>query len=111
PGLKANLWAFCAEPVDPSDQYSAAAVEAFTPLPGDAPHLSPDLRGKCSVPGPTLRVHQGDRVIVEFAHSHFHPHTIHWHGQYVPNDMDGVPGETQAAVPSGGSITYDFIAK
>ncbi|MEA3204180.1 MAG: hypothetical protein QOI63_1860 [Thermoplasmata archaeon] len=111
PGLNANLWAFCAEPVDPSDTYSAAAIGYFTPLPGDAPSLGPDLKGKCSVPGPTLTVTQGDRVIVEFSHSHFHPHTIHWHGQYVPEPMDGVPGITQEAVQTGQAFTYDFIAK
>jgi FtsP/CotA-like multicopper oxidase with cupredoxin domain len=111
PGLNANLWAFCAEPVDPSDTYSAAAISYFTPLPHDAPGLGPDLKGKCSVPGPTITVTQGDRVIVEFAHSHFHPHTIHWHGQYVPNSSDGVPGLTQEAVQTGQAITYDFVAK
>ncbi|HEX2066752.1 MAG TPA: multicopper oxidase domain-containing protein [Candidatus Thermoplasmatota archaeon] len=111
PGLNANLWAFCAEPVDPSDAYSAAAVSHFTPLDGDAPQLGAELRGKCSVPGPTITVTQGDRVIVEFSHSHFHPHTIHWHGQYVPQPMDGVPGMTQQAVETGQSFTYDFIAK
>lgn len=111
PGLNANLWAFCAEPVDPDDAASAAAITHFTPLPGDAPTLAPELRGKCSVPGPTITVTQGDRVIVEFSHSHVHPHTIHWHGQYVPNGADGVPGLTQEAVQTGQSITYDFVAK
>ncbi|MEA3142705.1 MAG: hypothetical protein QOG31_29 [Thermoplasmata archaeon] len=111
PGMNANLWAFCAEPVDPSDAYSAAAISYFTPLPGDAPNLGADLKGKCSVPGPTITVTQGDRVLVEFSHSHFHPHTIHWHGQYVPEPMDGVPGITQQAVETGQSFTYDFIAK
>src|SRR5919112_1615255 len=60
--------------------------------------------------GRTLRVHQGDRIKVEFSHSHFHPHTIHWHGQFVPWESDGAPGVTQDAVESGGAITYDFIA-
>jgi plastocyanin len=110
PGFRANLWAFCFEPVDPSDTYSANAIEQWTPLPTDAKVPGhPD--GSCSVPGPTLRVHQGDRVIVEFSHTHFHPHTIHWHGQYVPWQSDGAQGVTQDPVQSGGSITYDFIAK
>jgi plastocyanin len=110
PGFHANLWAFCFEPVDPADSYSAGAIEQWTPLPTDAKVPGhPD--GSCSVPGPTLRVHQGDRVIVEFSHTHFHPHTIHWHGQYVPWQSDGAQGVTQDAVQSGGSITYDFVAK
>jgi FtsP/CotA-like multicopper oxidase with cupredoxin domain len=110
PGLKANLWAFCFQPVDPNDAYSAAAVQKYTPLEGD---VTPDgyQPGECSVPGPTLRVKQGDRVKIEFSHSHFHPHTIHWHGQFVPWQSDGAPGVTQDSIPSGGAITYDFIAK
>jgi FtsP/CotA-like multicopper oxidase with cupredoxin domain len=114
PGLLANLWAFCAEPFDESDTYSAAAIHYYTPLATDAPHLDAKDKATCSVPGPTIEVTQGDRVIVEFSHTHFHPHTIHWHGQYVPEGMDGVPGITQQAVGGAGGIpefTYDFIAK
>ncbi len=116
-GLDTYLWAFCFAPVDPADGYSANAIEGFTQLPGDA---AVDAAGnpielaegeKCGVPGPTLRVKQGDRVIVEFQHSHFHPHTIHWHGQFVQYLSDGAPGVSQDAVPSGGAYTYDFIAK
>ncbi|GAA1580790.1 multicopper oxidase MmcO [Kribbella sancticallisti] len=36
--------------------------------------------------------------------------SIHWHGVALRNDMDGVAGVTQAAVPSGGDFTYRFIA-
>ncbi|HJQ93955.1 MAG TPA: multicopper oxidase domain-containing protein, partial [Candidatus Thermoplasmatota archaeon] len=110
PGLDTWLWAFCFEPVDPNDQYSADAIEGWTPLAEDRPATSVGPNAKCSVPGPTLRVQQGDRVKVEFSHSHFHPHTIHWHGQFVPWESDGAPGVTQDSVESGGSITYDFIA-
>ncbi len=111
PGIKTWLWAFCFEPVNPADTYSANAIAGFTPLPGDKAVGAVGPNAKCSVPGPTLRVKQGDRVKVEFSHSHFHPHTIHWHGQYVPWESDGAPGVSQEGVPSGGAFTYDFIAK
>ncbi|MHB1261060.1 MAG: multicopper oxidase domain-containing protein, partial [Thermoplasmatota archaeon] len=107
PGLDAWLWAFCFEPVDPNDAYSAGVIEGYTPLPGDKAATSVGPNAKCSVPGPTLRVQQGDRVKVEFSHSHFHPHTIHWHGQFVPWESDGAPGVSQDSVESGGSFTYD----
>ncbi len=115
-GLDTYLWAFCFEPVDPNDAYSANAIEGWTPLPGDkvvdsSGNEITSLRGKCSVPGPTLRVKQGDRVIVEFANSHVHAHTIHWHGQFVEWQSDGAPGVNQDAVVSGTSYKYDFIAK
>ena len=38
------------------------------------------------------------------------PSTVHWHGIRIDNAMDGVPELTQAAVPSGGSFLYDFVA-
>ncbi|MHB8632950.1 MAG: multicopper oxidase domain-containing protein [Thermoplasmatota archaeon] len=109
PGFNANLWAFCAEAADPTDAYSVAAVEYWNPLPTDAQALN-DPNHHCSVPGPTLRVHQGDHVVVDFCNTHFHGHTIHWHGQFVPNDADGAPGVTQGIVQSGECYTYDFMA-
>lgn len=117
PGLEANLWAFCFEPADPDDDYSAAAIEYRAPT-GTVQQLNPDgtfsvdqeQTSKCSVPGPTLRVQQGDTVIVDFVNDHVHPHTIHWHGQYVPWDSDGVPGSTQDSVKPGESYRYEFIA-
>ncbi len=113
PGFVANLWAFCFEAADPTDTYSANAIEYW---PGVATDGSvgegyEPFDGKCSVPGPTLRVQQGDRVIVDFAHNHFHAHTIHWHGQHTPWEDDGAPGVNQDSVQPGESFTYDFVAK
>ena len=110
PGLKTWLWAFCFKPTNPNDAYSAAAIDEISPREGDGP-ASDQGDAKCGVPGPTLRVKQGDRVKVTLTNSHFHPHTIHWHGQFVPWESDGAPGVTQDSVESGGSYTYDFIAK
>ncbi len=112
PGFFADMWAFCAAPADPNDLVSAAAIEYWEDQSGD-PLIRPGpSKGKCSVPGPTLRVQQGDKVIVDFINPHFHPHTIHWHGQYVPWESDGVPGSTQDSVQRlTGSFRYEFVAK
>jgi FtsP/CotA-like multicopper oxidase with cupredoxin domain len=64
-----------------------------------------------TVPGPMLRVTQGDRVKVTLINHLPEATTIHWHGVRVPNAMDGVAGVTQNAVPSGGRYTYDFVAR
>lgn len=107
PGLKANLWAFCAEPADPSDEYSRDALE-YREQSGIVPEES---AGKCSVPGPTIRVQQGDKVIVDFENTHVHAHVIHWHGQFVPYESDGAPGVNQDSVKPGDTYRYEFIAK
>ncbi len=109
-GLLADLWAFCFAPADPADKVSAAAIEPWTPLPGDSLVGVPDGYS-CSVPGPTLRVRQGDRIIVDLDNNHPHSHSIHWHGQLVPWGMDGAPGVSQDSVVMGASFKYDFIAK
>jgi len=37
--------------------------------------------------------------------------TIHWHGQRLPNGMDGVGGLNQKAIPVGKTFVYEFIAR
>ena len=51
-----------------------------------------------TVPGPSLRCTEGDRLKVNFTNAGSHPHTIHFHGIHAAG-MDGVfeivqPGET-----------------
>ncbi|MEO8610116.1 MAG: multicopper oxidase family protein [Chloroflexota bacterium] len=63
-----------------------------------------------SVPGPELRVKQGDHVRVTLVNNLPVATSIHWHGISVPNAADGVAGVTQDAVKPGQSYTYDFLA-
>lgn len=62
------------------------------------------------VPGPTLRVTQGDRVRVLLVNHLADATSIHWHGIRVPDSMDGVAGITQNAVHPQGAYVYEFIA-
>lgn len=64
-----------------------------------------------TVPGPLIRVTEGDRVRVVLKNELDDPTTIHWHGVEVPNTMDGVPGVTQDPVQPGETFTYEFEAK
>ncbi len=63
------------------------------------------------VPGPALRVREGERVRVRLRNELAEPTTIHWHGVDVPNGMDGVPGVTQAPVAPGAEFVYEFEAR
>ena len=58
------------------------------------------------VPGPTIRVREGDHVRVNFTNSTEHPHTIYFHGIH-PGNMDGV----FEPVEPGGQFTYEFDAE
>lgn len=65
------------------------------------------------LPGPELRVREGERVRVRLQNSLPAESSIHWHGipQRGTNAMDGVPGVTQRAVAPGGAFDYDFVAE
>jgi FtsP/CotA-like multicopper oxidase with cupredoxin domain len=60
------------------------------------------------VPGPLLRVRHGQTFRARYLNRTGGASTIHWHGMILPNDMDGVPGVTQTAVPDGGEFLYTF---
>jgi FtsP/CotA-like multicopper oxidase with cupredoxin domain len=62
-----------------------------------------------SIPGPTLQVRQGAEVVVHVTNDTDVETTVHWHGLRLENRYDGVPGETQAPIPPGGSFPYRLL--
>src|SRR5690554_758982 len=60
------------------------------------------------VPGPTLRLRQGERLDLVVENRLEEPTTIHWHGIRLPNEMDGVAHLTQAPIQPGESFHYSF---
>lgn len=96
-------------------QRKAGARYTLIARPGKAglrgPHLpEADIWGfEGRVPGPVLRVRQGERLDVQLVNRLAQPTTIHWHGIRVPNDMDGVPNLTQHAVMPGEVFPYSFV--
>ncbi|MEW2429671.1 multicopper oxidase family protein [Micromonospora sp. NPDC047644] len=63
------------------------------------------------VPGPELTATVGDVLEVTLRNRNIERGvTLHWHGYDVPNDQDGVPGVTQAAVRPGQEFVYRFRA-
>ncbi len=62
-------------------------------------------------PGPTIEVVEGDKVRI-FVTNRLPEHTsIHWHGQRLPNGMDGVTGLNQPGIPAGKTFVYEFTAR
>lgn len=63
------------------------------------------------VPGPTLVVRQGDRVVIDYRNDQSTPDTVHLHGIHeIPVGMDGVAGISQPLVMPGQSYRYVFTA-
>ena len=63
------------------------------------------------VPGPRIRVTQGDRVRFDVTNNLPEPTSIHWHGLILPNAMDGAADVTQAPIEPGETFTYEFTAQ
>ncbi|MCR9607855.1 multicopper oxidase family protein [Vibrio alginolyticus] len=61
-----------------------------------------------SIPAPTIRCRQGEKVIIRFTNKLSEPTTIHWHGLRIPIEMDGVPFLSQAPIMPGETFTYEF---
>ncbi len=62
-------------------------------------------------PGPTIEVVEGDRVRLFVTNKLPEHTTIHWHGQRLPNGMDGVGGLNQKQIPVGKTFVYEFVAR
>lgn len=62
------------------------------------------------VPGPVIRVTEGDRVRVVLHNQLPESTAVHFHGMRLPNDQDGVPFLTQPPVRPGQTYTYGFVA-
>jgi FtsP/CotA-like multicopper oxidase with cupredoxin domain len=62
------------------------------------------------VPGPRLRVTEGDRVRINVKNNLPEATSVHWHGMILPNRMDGAADVTQKPIEPGESYTYEFTA-
>ena len=60
------------------------------------------------VPGPTLRVRQGEPVRIVVENRLAEDTTVHWHGIRLPIAMDGVPGISQRPIRPSESFIYQF---
>lgn len=61
-----------------------------------------------TVPGPLLRLKEGQRVRIAVTNTLDEDTSIHWHGLLVPFQMDGVPGVSFPGIPPGQTFVYEF---
>jgi CopA family copper-resistance protein len=61
-----------------------------------------------TVPGPLLRLKEGQRVRISVTNTLDEDTSIHWHGLLVPTEMDGVPGVSFPGIPPGETFVYEF---
>ncbi|MEA2670976.1 MAG: hypothetical protein QOG45_1196 [Chloroflexota bacterium] len=63
-----------------------------------------------TIPGPVIRVDEGDRLRIIVTNDLPVATSVHWHGMILPNAMDGVPGITQPLISPGTAYTYAWTA-
>ena len=63
------------------------------------------------VPGPLLRLREGQPVAINVINASGYPNLIHWHGLYIPSYQDGAVEEGSPIIPVGESRLYTFTPK
>ncbi|WP_272487610.1 copper resistance system multicopper oxidase [Psychrobacter okhotskensis] len=61
-----------------------------------------------SLPAPTLKMVEGETVVIRVHNQMNESTSIHWHGLLVPFEMDGVPGISFDGIPANSTFTYKF---
>ncbi len=65
-----------------------------------------------SIPGPTLRLKEGEDVVIKVTNNLNEDTSVHWHGLLLPGEMDGVPGLNGfPGIKPGETFTYNFKAR
>src|SRR5260221_4979225 len=63
------------------------------------------------VPGPLIRLREGKQVSVQIFNDTDTPEFVHWHGQFIPSEVDGAGEEKSIVVPPRGQVSYQFTPK
>ncbi|TDI25904.1 MAG: copper resistance system multicopper oxidase [Acidobacteria bacterium] len=64
-----------------------------------------------SVPGPLVRLREGETATLRVKNEMDEATSIHWHGILLPPEMDGVPGVSFAGIPAGETFVYRYPVK
>lgn len=63
------------------------------------------------LPGPLVRMREGDTVMLRVTNELDEDSSIHWHGLLVPAEMDGVPGVSFPGIRPGETFQYQYQVK
>jgi CopA family copper-resistance protein len=64
-----------------------------------------------TIPGPLIRLKEGQEVMLRVTNQLKETSSIHWHGLLLPSHMDGVPGVSFGGIMPGTAFTYHFPIK
>ncbi len=92
------------------DEVSGAVIDLAV---GHGPRIVQGRKGhgiavNGSVPGPLIRLKEGQDVRLNVTNNLPEDTSIHWHGLLLPFHMDGVPGISFPGIRPGQTFTYEF---
>jgi FtsP/CotA-like multicopper oxidase with cupredoxin domain len=61
------------------------------------------------VPGPLLRMREGQAQTIEVRNMTSDPELVHWHGLHVPSDVDGAMEEGTPMIAPGATARYTLV--
>lgn len=99
---------FPPEPAEAGQSHRLVARPAQVGLAGPGRRPTAVWAYNGQVPGPVLRVRQGEPLAIVVENRLDEETTVHWHGIRLPIDMDGVPGISQPPIKPGEAFTYRF---
>ena len=74
-------------------------------------HIIKTTGYNAGVPGPVLRMTEGKPVTVDVYNDSSVPELVHWHGLFIPPEVDGVVEEGTPMVPPHGHQRYRFVPR
>ena len=60
------------------------------------------------IPGPLLRFREGKQVTIDVTNHTENAEILHWHGLFLPPDIDGAMEEGTPMIPPGGKARYTY---
>jgi FtsP/CotA-like multicopper oxidase with cupredoxin domain len=100
--------AMCARAASPADMTLRISPVNLEIAPGK---IIKTIGYNGAVPGPILRVAEGKPITVEVHNETSTPELVHWHGLFIPSEVDGSAEEGTPVVPPHGSQRYSFVPR
>ena len=82
-------------------------IAPFT-LEASAKHHIRTVAYNGQVPGPLLRMRQGQQQTIEVRNLTGSPEVVHWHGLFLPSEIDGAMEEGTPMIAPGATTRYTF---
>jgi FtsP/CotA-like multicopper oxidase with cupredoxin domain len=84
---------------------------AATPLEVAPSHFVSTVAYNGTSPGPILRMREGKPVTVDVINTTDAAELVHWHGLFVPSEVDGSEEEGTPLIPPGARRRYEFTPR